>query len=309
MRVSRVVTIPFLAAGVMFAAVPAAVDQAASLVEQRAAQMPKGQALEFRLLAAQSLQAGYPGLAHKFIDAVVQELRANPSEASASVKYTLAGLDPTDAATLFPPQPDVPKPAPGSRAQAGRKPVAAISEKMGTMRGLPTDADRAKVAIEATVAIRALPPDISKLSLSYSLANLVTEGDLGKEALNATASTLALALKENPATPASYYVGLARLVRYEHLAPLPADPVLDTATALLELHDQIVQGGRFFAGGARREDLQSRCSPRKSSPAEFLGHLVSAVPPRDAGHGKVVPAFRIEGAGGVGGPPTKSARR
>jgi peroxiredoxin len=116
---------------------------------------------------------------------------------------------------------------------------------MGQVRGLPTDADRAKLVLEVVAEIRALPAGMSKLSPSYGLANLVTEGDLGKEALSAAASTLALALTENQGSAAFYYLELAKLVRYEHLAPLPADPSVDAATALLELHDLVVQESGF----------------------------------------------------------------
>lgn len=240
----RTLAAPFLLAGMIFAADAPAIDQAASLVEQRSAQMPKGQSLEFRLMAAQTLQPRYPALAQKFLDAALQELRANKDLATPTSKRALATLAPTEAASMFPPPPAAPKPAPAVRPTPPPE-LAAISKKMGQMRGLPTDADRAKLVLETVADIRALPAGMSKLGPISSLANLATEGDLGKEALNAVASTLALALKENPDSPAFNYVELAKLVRYEHLTPLPADPSLDAATALLELHDLVVQESGF----------------------------------------------------------------
>jgi peroxiredoxin len=113
------------------------------------------------------------------------------------------------------------------------------------MRKLPTDEDRARLVLEIVADIRALPPPMSKLGPISGLANLATEGDLGKDALNAVASTLALSLRENPGSPAFNYVELAKLLRYESLTPIPADPSLDAATALLELHDRIVQASGF----------------------------------------------------------------
>jgi peroxiredoxin len=244
----RALAAPLLLAGLVFAADPAAIDQAAGLVEQKAALTPKGQELEFRLLAAQTLQPRYPALSQKFTGAVLQELRANKDlVASPAVKRALATLAPAEAAAMFPPAPAGPRPAAGTRPTPPPE-LAAISKSMAQMRALPTDADRAKLVLRIVADIRALPPAMAKLGPISSLANLATEGDLGKEALNAVASTLALALKETPGTAANY-VELAKLVRYEHLAPLPADPSLDAATALLALHDRVVQESGFTLAG------------------------------------------------------------
>jgi peroxiredoxin len=250
----RTLAAPFLAAGMIFAADPAAIDRAAKIVKEKAAQTPKALDLDFQLLAAETLQPRHPALAQKFIEPVLQELHANKEMATPSVMQMLTTLAPTEAAAISPPNPPAPKPATG--AQPAPKPaaaarpapppeLAAISKKMGQVRGLPTDADRAKLVLEVVAEIRALPAGMSKLSPSYGLANLVTEGDLGKEALSAAASTLALALTENQGSAAFYYLELAKLVRYEHLAPLPADPSVDAATALLELHDLVVQESGF----------------------------------------------------------------
>jgi peroxiredoxin len=240
----RALVAPFLLAGLACAADTAAVNRAAALVEQKAAQTPQGQDLEFRLLAAQALQARYPELARKFVDASLQELRAHKDlAASPSVKRALTTLAPTEAAALFPPSPAGPRPAAGPRPTPAPE-LAAIQKSMGQMRGLPTDADRAKLVLQIVADIRALPPNIAKLGPVSSLANLVTEGDLGKEALNAVASTFAVALKETPGTAANY-VELARLVRYEHLNPLSPDAPLGAANAVLALRDQLLQEAGF----------------------------------------------------------------
>lgn len=245
MSFPRALAVTLLAAAILSAAgSTTAVEDAANRVEQKASLMPKEPALEFRLMAAETLQSRYPGLAQHFIDESLREVRAHPELATPSIKRSLAAVAPKEAAAMFPPDPPAPKPTPGVRPSLPAE-LAAVSAKMGQMRKLPTHADRAKLTMEVVADIRALPGGMSKLSPSYSLANVVTEGDLGKDALNAAASTLALALRENPRSQAFYFVELAKLVRYEHLTPLAADPTLDTATALLELHDRVVQESGF----------------------------------------------------------------
>ena len=125
--------------------------------------------------------------------------------------------------------------------------VMAISKRMGTMRGLPTDADRSVLTKELVRDIRALPDSSNRLGLIRSLASVATEGDLGKEALEGVASTLADALREASKQPASNvdsYIELAKLVRYEHLA-VPSDPSLEAAQAFLELLEQVQQENGF----------------------------------------------------------------
>jgi peroxiredoxin len=239
-----------LLTGLACAADSAAVKQAANMAEQKASQTPKGQALEFRLLAAQALQERYPELARKFVDAALQSLRDNKDlAASAAVRRELTALAPQEAAAVLPPAPPRPSaPAANTLRPTPAPEVAAIQKGMAQMRGLPTDADRAKLVLQLTTEIRALPPNIAKLGPISSLSNLATEGDLGKDALNAVASTMALALKETPGS-ASTYVELAKLVRYEHVTPPPADPSLEAATAILALRDQLLQEAGFTLSG------------------------------------------------------------
>lgn len=203
----RLWAVALLPASVVLAADPG-VSRAADLVKEKARLTTPQRCQEFRLLAAQMLQPENPEIAKTFLDGGAPGGEARPMERE--------------------------KPAPPPPE------VSALLKRMGTLRGLPTDEDRARVVLQIVADIRALPPSIPKLGPVSTLSNLVTEGDLGKEALNAVASTMAEALKETPGS-ASNYVNLARLVRYEHLTPLPSDATFDAANALLSLHDAIVQ--------------------------------------------------------------------
>lgn len=167
-------------------------------------------------MTAKSLQPRYPDLANKL--SLAAPMPANPRPAT---------------------------PAGGTRP-APPPELAAIQKSIGQMRGLPTDADRAKSVLQVTADIRALPVGI-KLGPASSLSNLATEGDLGEDALNAVAATLALALRETPR--AASYIQLAKLVRYEHVTPPPTDPALDAATAVLVLRDEMLQDAGFTLTG------------------------------------------------------------
>jgi len=216
MSFSRLATVSVLLAGLAAADIDA-VKQAAERVRQLSEKAPGSLGAEFRAMAAKSLQPRYPDLANQ----------------------------------LSPPAPPAtPRPA---MPAGGPRPVpppelAAIQKSIGQMRGLPTDDDRARLVLETTTAIRALPAGIAKLGPAYSLSNLVTEGDLGKDALNAVAATLTLALRESPASAAGY-IQLARLVRYEHATPPPPNPALDAAIAVLALRDEMLQNAGFTLTG------------------------------------------------------------
>ena len=130
----------------------------------------------------------------------------------------------------------------------------AINQRMGTIRGKATDAERAAVVLEIVRDIRSMPPGPAKLGHIRSLANLTTEGNLGKEALDAVAGTLAESMRDSfPSMIASKqgwpygdaYIELAKLVRYEGAAAPFADPALDAAGALLELRERVQQENGF----------------------------------------------------------------
>ncbi|HWC95566.1 MAG TPA: TlpA disulfide reductase family protein [Candidatus Sulfopaludibacter sp.] len=135
-------------------------------------------------------------------------------------------------------------------APAARRdgPDAAISKELGQMRGLPTDADRARLVLQVIREIRELPA-ASQVQWASSVANLSTEGDLGKEALGAVAATMASALREAPASTADPYLELASLVRFEHLPAPPSDPSLDAAASLVSLRQQLHQEIDFTLTG------------------------------------------------------------
>ncbi len=106
-----------------------------------------------------------------------------------------------------------------------------INDQIHTLRSLPDDV-RAKTTKDLALKIRPLPASDNKLRLAVALANLSTEGDFGHDTLQEVATTLAQTLTAHPLPwpkaaegankpaqpePASPYVELASLVRYEHV--------------------------------------------------------------------------------------------
>ena len=241
-----------LLAGLTFGATSPALTKAIDKANQKAAALPPGRAQEFRLLLAQALQPNNPQEAQKLVQSLLIDVRANPAlQDNALLKRGLTTLAPKESAEIYPAKPSAdptaPKPTPVARPTPPAQ-LAAISKKMGEMRGLPTDEDRAKLVLQIVADIRALPADQPKLGPVSSLGNLVTEGDLGKEALTAVVSTMGLALKESQGS-ASNYMELARLVRYEQVDSPMADPQLDAANAVLDIHDLVVQETGFSLTG------------------------------------------------------------
>ncbi len=76
---------------------------------------------------------------------------------------------------------------------------AAIVKQMSGLRDVPDD-KRGAVTRQLALDIRALKQPGVRVGLAYSLANLATEGDFGKQALQEVAATLAEALREEPTT-------------------------------------------------------------------------------------------------------------
>ena len=134
--------------------------------------------------------------------------------------------------------------APGAKPAVADSTSADIQKSLSQFRGLPTDADRAKLALVTAAQVRSLPAGAAKLGLAQSLCNLSTEGDLGVEALTAVSSTLAQAIRET-AADSEQWVELASLVRYEHLPKPYSDPALDAADSLLALRESLVQENGF----------------------------------------------------------------
>jgi thiol-disulfide isomerase/thioredoxin len=111
---------------------------------------------------------------------------------------------------------------------------SSISKQLDGLRQLP-EAQTPAAALKAATDIRALPAGEAKVRLADTLAHLVTEGDLGAEALQATADALSEALAGSPVPakkdqPPPPYVDLARLVRYEHLTTTLKDPLYAKAS-------------------------------------------------------------------------------
>jgi peroxiredoxin len=212
MTLRRILVLTAVVAGLIFAGTPQPVQQAAAKAQQQIAKTPDALAKQFRALAAKDL-ARYPDLAAVF------------GEAPTVLATAPAGARPA-------------RPQPSPEATA-------ISKSMGTMRSLATDEERAALVNKLAGEIRALPSAGERLMLASSMCNLSTEGDLGKAALNAAASTLALALKDAGTGGISQYMELASLIRYEHVTVPPADPALNAATSVLELRDTIRQEAGF----------------------------------------------------------------
>jgi len=145
-------------------------------------------------------------------------------------------------------------PGAASRTTADPDAARSIDKSLSQFRPLPTDADRARLALEVAGRIRALPGGAQKLSLAQGLCNLVTEGDLGKEALTAAATLLAQSIREastsdHPGADSHAWLELARLVRYEHVPAPYSDPALDAADSVLALRETIVQDAGFTLTG------------------------------------------------------------
>jgi peroxiredoxin len=117
-----------------------------------------------------------------------------------------------------------------------------IEDRLHQLRKLP-DAERIKATRELAVEIRKLPASAKKEPLAEQLANLVTEGDPGHDALQEVATTLAQALHQQPV--ASGYVTVARLVRYEGVQVKLDDPQFAAAMKKLEADDQARQRADF----------------------------------------------------------------
>jgi peroxiredoxin len=112
------------------------------------------------------------------------------------------------------------------------------------------DTVRARVTKELALQIRQLPVVQNKLRLAGALSNLSTEGDFGRDTLQAVTTTLADALREQPPAgkpgePDQLYMELASLVRYEHMQAESDNPQFKEAIARLEADDAKRQMGDF----------------------------------------------------------------
>jgi peroxiredoxin len=116
-----------------------------------------------------------------------------------------------------------------------------IVDRVFKLRKVP-DSERSTATRELALQIRQLPLTTNKLTLATALASLSTEGDYGRETLQEVATTLDLALKEQPHP--EQYMELAQLVKYEHVT-VPPNPQLEAAVSKLEEADQVRQNADF----------------------------------------------------------------
>jgi thiol-disulfide isomerase/thioredoxin len=120
----------------------------------------------------------------------------------------------------------------------------AIVGELKTLRKVPDD-QRGAATKHIAMEIRNLPPDGSKISLANGLASLSTEGDFGHDTLQQVATTLADALREQPAQKPEPYLELAQLVRYEHVDVSLNNAQFNTAMGTLEANDRDRQQADF----------------------------------------------------------------
>lgn len=129
------------------------------------------------------------------------------------------------------------------------KEEAAISNGIRHLRDLPDDV-RARTTKQLALDIRGLKKTPHKLDLAFGLANLSTEGDFGHDTLQEVATTLAEALRDDPAPmmgdqPAPPYMQLAQLIRYEQVKISLDDPQLGAAMAKLAADDKTRESADF----------------------------------------------------------------
>ena len=125
----------------------------------------------------------------------------------------------------------------------------AIFDQIRHLRELSDDV-RASKSKQLALEIRQLKGAPHKLDLAFSLAGLSTEGDFGHETLQEVATTLAEALRDDPAPmmgnePAPPYIVLAQLVRYEQVKVSLDHPQLAAAMTKLEEDDKNRQNADF----------------------------------------------------------------
>ena len=136
----------------------------------------------------------------------------------------------------------------------------AIQQQVRALRSLPDDT-RAVTTRQLATEIQRLPAGANKLMLAMSLSGLSTEGDFGRDTLQAAATTLAGAIREQRQLraanggeePADAYAELARLVHYEHVQVSVEDPDFAAAMAKMDSDDRIRQESDFML-----QDLQGK---------------------------------------------------
>lgn len=135
-------------------------------------------------------------------------------------------------------------------AAFGQPNETVITREIQGLRAVP-DAQRPAATTRIAEEIRTLPAGQMKLKLADTLMHLATEGDPGKETLQAVVDTLAQSIKETPPAaakdgrPAMPYMDLARLARYEGISSGLNDPNLEKADQILAANDAEVEKADF----------------------------------------------------------------
>jgi peroxiredoxin len=125
-----------------------------------------------------------------------------------------------------------------------------IQQQLRGLRSLP-DETRAAATRQLATEIQGLTPGANKLMLALNLSGLSTEGDFGRDTLQAVAAALARAIHEQKKAGtgekqlASAYSELARLVHYEHLQVSMDDPGFAAALARMDSDDKARQDSDF----------------------------------------------------------------
>jgi len=104
--------------------------------------------------------------------------------------------------------------APCLHAQATE---SSINKRLGNYRSI-SPSQRPPIFLQLAADIAALPAGPKKVQLADQLVNEVTEGDNGRDAIQAAADTLSKSLAESPVPakkdlPPNPYIDLAKLVR------------------------------------------------------------------------------------------------
>ncbi len=136
--------------------------------------------------------------------------------------------------------------APCLHAQATE---SSINKRLGNYRSI-SPSQRPPIFLQLAADIAALPAGPKKVQLADQLVNEVTEGDNGRDAIQAAADTLSKSLAESPVPakkdlPPNPYIDLAKLVRYMHIDATLADPLFAKASQILIDNDADVQKADF----------------------------------------------------------------
>jgi len=125
-----------------------------------------------------------------------------------------------------------------------------IVDQLHGLRKLPDDV-RSQTTKRLALQIRQLPATKNKVDLANNLADLSTEGDFGRGALQEVTTTLSDTLRAQPqpdekGEPADPYMELAQLARYEQMQVSLDTPAYKVAMAKLVADDERRQHADFI---------------------------------------------------------------